>query len=45
MAVLLISISRMAFLASSLDNADPLFALVITMILSAPRRGGGLKPS
>jgi len=40
MAVLLISIDRMPFLAPTLDNADLLFALVInTRFLSAPRRG------
>jgi len=30
MAVLFISIGRMPFLASTLGNADPLFAMVIT---------------
>jgi len=30
LAVLFISIDRMPFLAPTLDNADPLFALVIT---------------
>jgi len=30
MAVLLISIGQMPFLTPTLDNADPLFALVIT---------------
>jgi len=29
-AILCISIGRMPFLAPNLDNADPLFALVIT---------------
>jgi len=31
MAVLFISIDRMPFLAPTVDNADPLFALVITL--------------
>jgi len=30
MAILVISIGRMSFLVPTLDNADPLFALVIT---------------
>jgi len=30
MAILIISIGRMPFLAPTLDNTDPLFALVIT---------------
>jgi len=46
MAVLFISIDRMPFLVPSLDNADPLFALVInTRLLCAPRRGGRSRPS
>jgi len=42
MTVLFIIIGRMPFLAPGLDNADPLFALVITLaFLSAPHKGGG----
>jgi len=36
----------MPFLASTLDNADSLFALVIiTWFLSAPGKGGRSRPS
>jgi len=47
MAVLFISIGRMLFLAPTLENADPLFALVVTpgFYPSASRRGGGSRPS
>jgi len=43
MELLFISIDWMPFLARTLDNADPLFMLVITpySFLPAPRRGGG----
>jgi len=41
-AVLFIFIGRMPFLTPTLDNTDPLFALVINArVLSAPCRGGG----
>jgi len=44
MAVLFICTNRMPFLAPTLDNAAPLFALVIkTKLLSAQSRGGSSK--
>jgi len=47
MAILLLLILWKPFLAPTLDNADPLFALVInnTWFLSAPRKGDGSRPS
>jgi len=44
MTQLFISIGQMPFLAPMLDNADPLFALVITPGFYL-RRGCGLGPS
>jgi len=44
MAVLFISIGRMPFLATTPDNADLRFG-VNTRLLSAPRKGGGSRPS
>jgi len=46
MTALIIFIFPMPYLAATIDDADLLFALVITpAFLSTPRRGGGSRPS